>query len=173
MSPNGIKFELVVTEEEIRNMAREQVARSLTLNRSGVDEDGEPWEEHTNKALVMMREEVRKVVASTITDTVRSEVEAATRKALADGWSVREKYAEPKFVTVADLVNDLLTKKTRDGYNNPELTMPERIAAEVLRKFIDSTLHKDLEGLRAKFKESLTTQYTTAAVEALRKAVGL
>jgi hypothetical protein len=176
-----VEFRAVISAEELKQMVKEHVARSIRGHRSSIDEDGNPvdWEENLVGPLI--KNEVKAQVTEALAGHLESTIAAVVKEGLADGFLLRTPGSwggrgQEERLSLRDFVVRHLTTRTREsgrGLNAPELTTPERVMGEVLERALREDFAKVLEELRVTFKTALTAKFTEAAAEALKRAVGL
>lgn len=165
----GMKFEVEISAEDIRQMAVERVSRTMQGVRGGVDEDGNyhSWEE--SNVLKILQAEVKARVAEILPTLIEEEIKTEVKRALEEGW--KAEYGPQQ--NMRSVVTNFFSAETGGGYNQPRTTKVAALINDAVKQALQTDMAELLKDLRKTFESALTQRFTDAAARALRDAVGI
>lgn len=131
-----------------------------------------------HQAQVVIRDTVDNAVMTAVQqvtpEVIKERIGAEVDKCLADGWQPTNQWGESvgARVTLRQRIEQELSKKVRQGYNEPELTTVEVLVKAV----IEGTLRKEFDAFyqeaKEKFTKALDDKFTSSLNAALKHAFG-
>lgn len=170
MTEKTAKFEVEISESEVRDMVRERVAQRLRGHTS-CDEDGNP---HFITNDTQLGEYVKKAVEERVgevtAETIQGLVEAEVKRIAVDGaFEFTDQYGRVKErKTLAQLVTAALSKT--DQYDRE--TRIDKLVREQLNAAISNDLAEVLATLKANFKAALEKEFASRMLDTLRSLGG-
>ena len=158
------KFEVEITESEVRDLVKDRVALALKGHYSA-DEDGDPVFIPDTRVGDLMREEIARRIGDVAQAKIQEMVEAEVLKTATEGFRFTDHYGrEQQRKTLHQLVSEALAK--RDDYRKEsrvEVMLQEEVQKALAQDFAEVT-----KSLRERFASALEKEFAVKMMETLR-----
>lgn len=171
MAEKTAKFEVEISESEVRDMVRERVALSLKGHTS-FDEDGNGhFIPNESRLLGYVQEAVQERVGALTGEAVQKLVEAEVVRIATEGaFHLTDQYGRPRErKTLTQLVNEALTTR-HDTYSRESRV--EALVKEEVQKALQKDFAEITKKLREQFEKALETEFSNRLLNTLRSLGG-